>query len=341
MGLAPDVQRQFAVYCLVLIGGSAFSSFWSIIPDSIVKAHHDTRATMWAGIWSNLINVGLNIVFTFVFHWGVFGIAFSTVVGRFGGLLYALGKAGAHERARKALGRDTDPGLDPAPLRSIMLLAVPSALTYALMALEASVVNKLLAMRPDSTSAIAAYGIYYRVTQFAFMPVVAAAVAVLPFVARLSGERDYVAIRRGLRQVMLVGAAYCVVVVTPGLLLGGGALARWLATAEATERLTRVALALVPLAVLAAIPFQLCRPAFEGLQRGRPGLVMAVVRYVGLTVPFGFGGMVIAERAGWAPLFGLLLGLALASALASIFFLVWMERALAALEARQREARAA
>jgi hypothetical protein len=51
--------------------------------------------------------------------------------------------------------------------------------------------------------------------------------------------------------------------------------------------------------------------------------------------------MVIAERAGWAPLFGLLLGLALASALASIFFLVWMERALAALEARQGEARAA
>lgn len=341
LGLAPDVQRQFAVYCLVLIGGSAFSSFWSIIPDSIVKAHHDTRATMWAGIWSNLINVGLNIVFTFVFHWGVFGIALSTVVGRFGGLLYALGKAAMHERARKALGRDTDPGLDPAPFRSLMMLAVPSALTYALMALEASVVNKLLAMRPDSTSAIAAYGIYYRVTQFAFMPVVAAAVAVLPFVARLSGERDYVAIRRGLRQVMLVGAAYCVAVVTPGLLLGGGALARWLATAEATERLTRISLALVPLAVLAAIPFQLCRPAFEGLQRGRPGLVMAVIRYVGLTIPFGFGGMVIAERAGWTPLFGLLLGLALASALASIVFLVWMERALGALEARQSEARAA
>ena len=114
-----------------------------------------------------------------------------------------------------------------------------------------------------------------------------------------------------------------------------------LATAEATERLTRVSLALVPLAVLAAIPFQLCRPAFEGLQRGRPGLVMAVIRYVGLTIPFGFGGMVIAERTGGAPLFGLLLGLALASALASIVFLVWMERSLAALEARQSRARAA
>ncbi len=44
---------------------------------------------------------------------------------------------------------------------------------------------------------------------------------------------------------------------------------------------------------------------------------------------------------GLAVGFGLLLGLALASALASIVFLVWMERALADLEARQAEARAA
>jgi Na+-driven multidrug efflux pump len=173
------------------------------------------------------------------------------------------------------------------------------------------------------------------------MPVVAAAVAVLPFVARLSGERDYAEIRRGLRQVMLVAAAYCVAVVTPGMLLGGGALARWLATAQATEHLTRVALGLVPLAVLAAIPFQLCRPAFEGLQRGRPGLVMAVIRYVGLTIPFGLGGMYVAERTSVTPIVGLLLGLALASAIASVVFLVWMERALDEMEARREPARAA
>jgi Na+-driven multidrug efflux pump len=342
MGLEPDVEHQFAVYCLVLIGGSAFSFFWSIIPDSIVKAHHDTRTTMWAGIWSNMINVTLNTVFTFVFHWGVFGIAFSTVLGRFGGLAYALRKAARHEAAREARGLDTDPRLDPAPFRALMHLAVPAALTYGLMALEASVVNRLLATRPDATASIAAYGIYYRVMQFSFMPIVAAAVAVLPFVARLSGAGDYAAIRRGLRQTMLVGALYCVALVTPGLLLGGGAIAHWLAEAQVTEHLTRVALWLVPLAVLTAIPFQLCRPAFEGLQRGRPGLVMAMVRYLGLTVPCGLAGMVAARRLGTQPLFGLLAGLIVASAVSSAVFLVWMNRAIGAQEEKaRREARAA
>ncbi|HKY33999.1 MAG TPA: MATE family efflux transporter, partial [Candidatus Polarisedimenticolia bacterium] len=102
LGLEPDVGRLFAVYGSVLVAGSALSSFWSILPDSIVKAHHDTRSTMWAGILSNVLNVGLNTLFTFVFHWGVFGIAFSTVLGRFGGLAYALRRAAALERQRRA-----------------------------------------------------------------------------------------------------------------------------------------------------------------------------------------------------------------------------------------------
>jgi putative MATE family efflux protein len=341
LGLAPEVAHLFAVYGSVLIGGSAFTSFWSILPDSIVKAHHDTRATMWAGIWSNLINVVLNTLFTFVFHWGVFGIAFSTVVGRIGGLVYALRKAAVHENARKARHIDTDPTLDPSPLGSLMSLAVPAALTYALMAVEASVVNRLLATLPDSTSAIAAYGIYYRVVQFAVMPIIATSVAVLPFVARRFGAGDVEGVRRGLREAMLAGCAYCVFLVLPAMLLFGGTIARWLTEAETTAHLTRLALWLAPLAALSHVPFQLCRPAFEGLQRGRPGLVMAVFRYVVLMVPLALLGKWAAETAGVPSLLGLILGLIAASALASAVFLAWMRRALRALRPAAAAAAAA
>src|SRR5262245_45929638 len=203
MGLDPALARQFSIYGGVLIGGSAFTAFWSIIPDSIIKAHHDTRSTMWAGIWSNLINVGLNAVFLFVFHWGVFGIALSTVLGRLGGLVYALRKAAVHEAARQASGLDDDPTRDPAPFRSLMSLAVPAVLTYGLMAVETALVNWLLARQPGATESIAAYGIFSRVLQFAAMPIIACAVAVLPFVARRFGEGDIGSVRRGMRQIML------------------------------------------------------------------------------------------------------------------------------------------
>src|SRR2546422_8774225 len=320
MGLDPGLARKFSVYGAVLIGGSAFTAFWSIIPDSIVKAHHDTKSTMWAGIWSNLINVGLNTIFLFVFHWGVFGIAFSTVLGRFGGLVYALRKAAAHEAERKASGLDTDPALDPHPFRSLMGLAVPSTLTFGLMAVETGLVNWLLARQPSATESIAAYGIYSRVLQFAAMPIIAAAVAVLPFVARRFGEGNIRAIRDGMRQILLVAVVYCIGLVTPALLLGGPWLARALAESSLTAELATVALALCPLACLAMVPFSLCRPAFEGLQRGRPGLTMAVFRYTVLTIPFAFAGMKAAHALGRPPLYGLLIGLIGASRLASAVF---------------------
>jgi Na+-driven multidrug efflux pump len=335
MGLDPVLARQFSIYGGVLIGGSAFTAFWSIIPDSIVKAHHDTKSTMWAGIWSNLINVGLNTLFLFVFHWGVFGIAFSTVLGRFGGLVYALRKAAQHEAARQASGLDTDPTLDPHPLRSFLSLALPSSMTYGLMAVETGLVNWLLARQANATESIAAYGIYSRVLQFAAMPIIAAAVAVLPYVARRFGEGNIQAIRDGMRQILLVAVVYCVGLVTPALLVGGPRLARALAESPLTAELATIALALCPLACLAMVPFSLCRPAFEGLQRGRPGLAMAVFRYTILTIPFALAGMKAADLLGRPPLYGLLAGLIGASGLASAVFFIWMRRFLGDLEAQE------
>jgi Na+-driven multidrug efflux pump len=136
VGLEETTARQFQIYGTVLIGGSAFTTFWSIIPDSLIKAHQVTRSTMWAGIITNLINVGLNTVFVFVFEWGIFGIALSTVLGRIGGLAYALARARFHERRRLASG-DTGRGeIDPHPYRTILSLAIPSSITFVLIALE-------------------------------------------------------------------------------------------------------------------------------------------------------------------------------------------------------------
>ena len=113
LNLEASVAGAFQVYGTVMIVGSAFTTFWSIVPDSLVKAHQDTRSTMWAGIWSNLINVVLNTLFLFVFGWGMFGIALSTVLGRIGGLAYSLVRARVHERARIEQGRAAGTDLDP------------------------------------------------------------------------------------------------------------------------------------------------------------------------------------------------------------------------------------
>ncbi|MEE9227102.1 MAG: hypothetical protein V3U66_05155, partial [Acidobacteriota bacterium] len=88
------------------------------------------------------------------------------------------------------------------------------------------------------------------------------------------------------------------------------------------------ALRLVPLACFLGGPFLLCRPVFEGMQRGTPGLVMATIRYVLLTAPVAWWGMRVAGDMGHPGLYGLIIGLLGVSALTSGAFLVWLIAAL-------------
>ena len=323
----PEVAHEFAIYGLVLIGGSAFTVFWSVLPDSIVKAYGDTRATMWAGIWSNVINVVLNTIFVFVFHWGVLGIALSTVIGRIGGLVYALRKAAAHEAARKARGEIGVPGRDPHPYRAIGALAIPAALSYVLMGTEIFVVNWLLKGIDHGTEALAAYTIYYRVFQFVVMPAIAASVAMLPFAGRRFGEKDVAGVRHGLREAQIAGIVYAAIV-TPILYVGARPLARHLTQSPITISFLVPAIRWIPVIAVVAIPFFLCRPVFEGMGRGRPGLTMSLIRYGLLAAPAAWAGIHWAPALGIDGVLGPVVGLTAATAVSSTIFFVWTRRTL-------------
>lgn len=333
MALEPEVARDFRIYGSVLVIGSGFTSFWSIVPDSIVKAHQDTRSTMWAGILSNVINVTLNTYFLFVLEWGIFGIAFSTVLGRIGGLAYALWRANQHESRRRAAWGDAGNDLDPSPYRSILALSFPSSLTFALMASEMGIVNFLLAKTPSPTESIAAFSIYHRVVLFASQPMIATAVAMLPFAGRLLGERDIEGIRKGLRQGSVAALLYCLVL-GPLMIPLAPVIASWWAEAETTRVFAETALLFVPVAGIVAIPFFLGRPVFEAMGRGRPGLQMATLRYLVLSVPLAWGGMMLAPRLGYEPFFGVLVGMIVAAAIASLVIALWVG---AALREKSRE----
>jgi len=331
LGLDPATARGFQVYGTVLIGGSACTMFWSIIPDSLIKAHQDTRSTMWAGIWTNIINVVLNTLFLFVFHWGLFGIALSTVLGRIGGLAYARARARHHETRRRA--RLPHPGgpSDPAPLRAVLHLAVPASVTFSLMAMEGALINGLLGSLQRATEAIAAYSIYYRVFLFALQPVIAMSVAMLPFAARRYGAGDGEGIRRGLRQAAVATALYSMLIVGPVMFAISPWLARQLAESELTMRYATFGLRTVPFACLLGAPFLLARPVFEAMQRGKPGLVMALVRYVVLTGPLAWLGMSVAKAWAQPSLYGLIVGLLVAAAVASAGFYLWLRSGLRAM----------
>jgi len=179
-----------------------------------------------------------------------------------------------------------------------------------------------------ATEAIAAYSIYYRIVLFALQPVIATAVALLPYAAVRIGAGDFRGVLRGVREAMWGVAIYSVAVLGPLL----GLLAPWiaarLAESEVTLRYTTFALRAVPLACMAGAPFLICRPVFEAMNRGRPGLIVAALRYLVLTAPLAWGGMQLAVRIDYPSLYGLIAGTLVAGLIPSVVFVIWLRSTL-------------
>lgn len=333
LALDPVVRDQFRIYATVLVAGGALTSFWSIIPDSLVKAHHDTRTTMWAGICSSSLNVVLNAFFVFVLHWGIFGIAFSTVLGRLGGLIYASRRAAEHERDRRLRPEQSRPGLDPAPVRSILRIAVPSGATYVLMAVESQAIVMLLAGAAMATPLLAAWAIYERSVRFMAMPAIATSVAMLPLAARLHGAGDHAQIRRELGVGARASLLYSALLVAPLALLLGPRVAAALSDAPETRAFATEAMHWLPATVAAIAPFMLARSAWDGMERPLRGLAAAIVRSLVLQVPAVWLGLRFHAALGLSPMLGAALASLAATLVASAAFWAWSAASLRRLAA--------
>lgn len=317
IGLDSVVAGQFKIYATVMMLGSALTSFWSILPDSIVKAHYDTRSTMWAGLCSSVTNLVLNAFFLFVLEWGIFGIAFSTVLGRIAGLLYASSRARRHEDKRRQDIKQNTPGLSSSPVRSILLIAIPSSVTFVLMGVESLAVNGILKNTSEAVSNLAAWSLFDRTTRFLIMPIIAAGVALLPLVARLQGEKRFKAIGFELLSGVKLSALYATLIVFPLVLFFGDLIAITLTDASTTQQAAIQLMHFVPIAVFVIAPFILTRATFDGLQRPRPGLAAAFLRTFLFVIPFVWYGSKYASYFGMTQIeaiaFGYLLGLSLGS----------------------------
>jgi Na+-driven multidrug efflux pump len=345
LGLDPAVVRAFRVYAPIVLAGNALFGLWSVLPDSLVKAHHDTRTTMISGLVSGSLNLALNTLFVPVLGLGLPGLALATCLARLGGLTWATVAVRRLERSRRAAwAREPAPLPDlsprdrlaaqllPEPYRALLVLAVPSTLTYVLVASESVIVNAALSRLPEATPSIAAYALYQRASMLLSMPLVALSVAVLPYVSRRVGEGRAREVGPALRRGVVAGYTYVLLVATPLCLLGGEALARALGRAAATEALAGAAIQwATPLGLCAVIPFTLARPTIEALQRGTPGLLLAFLRYALLAAPLALGGIAAARALGREPFLGLVGGLIAGSAATSLVGAVWLRRALATL----------
>ncbi len=325
-GLEPGLERAFRIYGSTLMIGMPLTGFWSIYPDSIVKAHQDTRSTMIAGLVSTIANIVLNTLFVFAFGMGIFGIAIATVISRLAGLAYA-----SHRTWHLESARNTETWQCPVrdwvtPARAILLLAIPGSVTHLLLTAEGALINGILRSLPNSTNAIASYGIYDRILTFALMPAVATSVAIVPYVGRSLPEGRHTEVLADIKRALIWTSGLALLITVPiGWIFADDVAGFFvkdtsmkMGTHGITSPLTLTALHILPLTAICAGPFLLLRPVFEAALKPRLGTIVSLLRFACLSIPLILIGSTLAPTLGFDGLLGTIAGLGLAGLLASL-----------------------
>ena len=98
---------------------------------SILRAFGDGRSPLVAMLIAGLMNIGLDLLFVLVFHWGIFGAAIATVSAQLVSFLYCLVKISKIEYVSLAKANWVPDGK---MIKELLLFGLPLALQYIVIA---------------------------------------------------------------------------------------------------------------------------------------------------------------------------------------------------------------
>jgi len=84
-----DILPGAAVYLSTMIAGTLIVTAYNMA-SAILRSFGDGRSPLIAMIIAALLNIGLDCLFIFVFHWGIFGAALASVISQAVSFLYCL-----------------------------------------------------------------------------------------------------------------------------------------------------------------------------------------------------------------------------------------------------------
>mgnify|MGYP000994584485 FL=1 len=125
-----DILDGAVTYLTTMISGTLIVIAYNMAA-SILRAFGDGRSPLVAMLIAGLMNIGLDLLFVLVFHWGIFGAAIATVSAQFVSFLYCLVKISKIEYVSLAKANWVPDGK---MIKELLLFGLPLALQYIVIA---------------------------------------------------------------------------------------------------------------------------------------------------------------------------------------------------------------
>lgn len=307
----PELLESATIYLRWLFGGATITMAYNLV-GKLLSALGDSRTPLVAVILSSVLNVALDAVFIPVFHWGVTGVAASTVTAQIFSLLFCLWKLRGIPEVNLDRGAFK---VDRTSMRELIRLGAPMGFRNGVISVGGLfvqwVINGFGILFVAGTSAAQKY--------LDLLQLVAGALdgAVATYSAQNYGVGNFDRIRRGMScacKIALVSA-----VITLGLtVVLGRSMIQWIVTGSPSDMEEVVAIGYENLLVMAAgLPFlyllYLYRSGLQGMGNSLvpmlSGFIEMGLRLVSvLVLPLFLGrwGIYMAYILGWVGAFLLL-----------------------------------
>ena len=127
VSIAPALLESAETY-LKIVGGASFLNALIPIFSSYLRVFGYTKHSLIGTVVGNVINIILNSVFLFVFHWGVMGVATATVISKAVNLIIVAAMGAVLIKAKQSPEREQPRRI----LAQIVKIGFPSAFETAL-----------------------------------------------------------------------------------------------------------------------------------------------------------------------------------------------------------------
>ena len=201
-----ELAADMRTYLLIIFAGLLATSVYNFFA-CLLRAVGNSVAPLWFLGISALLNIGLDLLFVLVFHWGIAGAAAATVFSQYvsgvGLLAYTF------LRCREFLPSRAELRFRREILRELLDLSMLTCAQQSAMNFGILLIQRLV----DSFGPItmAAFAAAVKIDSFAYLPVQDFGNAFSTFIAQNYGAGRTERLRRGFRQALLLSAGFSVV----------------------------------------------------------------------------------------------------------------------------------
>ena len=200
MGVPDDIMDDAVLYMNVYYLGIIGNLIYNI-GTGVLRAIGDSRMPLYVLIVCCLANVILDLLFVVVFHWGVFGVAFATILSQLISAVLLMIRLMCTQEAYRVELRKIRFHKDI--LKNVVRIGLPAGLQSVMYSFSNILIQA--SINSFGTTAIAAWAAIGKIDGFIWMVMNAFGIAVTTFAGQNFGARQYDRMKRCTR----VGLGMC------------------------------------------------------------------------------------------------------------------------------------